>query len=228
MDQIVVQILVLVFSIVVHEVAHGWVAWRLGDSTARDAGRLTLNPLPHIDPFGSVVLPVVLSLAGGVVLGWAKPVPVHPGRLRNPRDDHPRVAAAGPLSNLLLALISAVGLGATFAIGGVPDWSGGTTADGGALQLFLVTLFRAGIVVNVVLACFNLLPLPPLDGSWILQRFLPPEAGIRYHELRRYGLLLVLGFLILARYTALGGLLHAGLVAVVHPFFALAMRIAAV
>ena len=96
LELIAVQILVLVFSVVVHEVAHGWTAWQLGDPTAHEAGRLTLNPLPHIDPVGSIVVPLILSLTGGIMFGWAKPVPVHPGRLNNPMDDHPKVAAAGP------------------------------------------------------------------------------------------------------------------------------------
>ncbi len=222
MGDVVIHVLVLVFSVVVHEVAHGWTALKLGDPTARDAGRLTLNPLPHIDIFGSIIVPVVLALSGSIMLGWAKPVPVNVGRLNNPRNDHPRVAAAGPLSNLVLALFAAVGLGLVLALGGPAAWTGAGTGVAG----FLVKLFRAGIVINVVLAVFNLLPLPPLDGSWILQRFLSPAAQVHYHGLRRYGLFLVVGFLMLARYTPVGGLLGAAIMAAVEPYFALALRIA--
>lgn len=222
---VAVRLLVLVFSIVTHEVAHGWVALRLGDTTARDAGRLTLNPISHVDVFGSIVLPLMLLLAGGIPFGWAKPVPVRPDRLRDPLNDQPRVAAAGPASNLVLALLSAVGLGVTMALGGTPAWLHGAAArpDAGT---FFFELFSFGIVLNVVLALFNLLPVPPLDGSWILQRFLPPAARARYFRLHRFGLFPVFAFLILARYTPLGGALQQGLGAVVHPFVQLAGRVA--
>ena len=161
MAEAVIYILVLIFSLVIHEVAHAWTALRLGDPTARDAGRLTLNPIPHLDPVGSVLVPAMLALTGSIMLGWAKPVPVNPGRLNNPRDDHPRVAAAGPLSNLLLALVAAAGLGLALRFGGPAAWSG----NGVGVAGFLVVLFRAGIIINVVLAVFNLLPLPRGIGS---------------------------------------------------------------
>ncbi|RKZ15964.1 site-2 protease family protein [bacterium] len=222
MADAVIYILVLVFSVVVHEVAHGWTAWRLGDPTARDAGRLTLNPLPHIDLFGSIIVPAVLVAAGSIPLGWAKPVPVHAGRLNNPRDDHPRVAAAGPVSNFLLALVAAAGLGLVLRFGGVEAWSGGGSGAAG----FLAALFRSGIIVNVVLAVFNLLPVPPLDGSWILQRFLPPSLRARYLNLQRYGLLAVLGFMFLARYTGLGSVLRSVIITASEPYFDLAQRVA--
>jgi Zn-dependent protease len=221
MAESIVQILVLVFSVVVHEVAHGWTALRLGDTTARDAGRLTLNPVPHIDPFGSIIVPAVLALSGSIMMGWAKPVPVHTGRLNNPRDDHPRVAAAGPLSNLLLALVFAVVLGIVLRVGGIAAWTGA----GATPAAFLAALCRAGIIINVVLALFNLLPLPPLDGSWIVQRFLPAAARVRYLELQRYGMLLVVGFLLLVRYTGFGGAVQAAVIAGTDPFFGLALRI---
>jgi Zn-dependent protease len=225
-ELIALQIVVLVFSVVFHEVAHGWVALRLGDTTARDAGRLTLNPLPHLDLFGSVLIPVLLVVAGGIPFGWAKPVPVRPDRLRNPRDDQPRVAAAGPVSNLLLALVAAVGLGLTMAFaGGVPYAQGGAPLPAGPGP-FLFELFEFGVVLNVVLALFNLLPLPPLDGSWILQRFLPPAARVRYFALHRWGLFPVFGFLLLARYTPLGGVLQLALGLAIRPFVDLALGIA--
>jgi Zn-dependent protease len=225
LELMAVKILVLVFSVVVHEVAHGWTAWKLGDSTAHDAGRLTLNPLPHIDPLGSIVVPLILSFTGGIMFGWAKPVPVHPGRLRNPMDDHPKVAAAGPASNLLLAFVFAVLLGFTVAVGGFPaPVSGGQ--EGPSLQVFLFTMFQTGVMINVVLAVFNLLPLPPLDGSWILTRFLPYEARANYENLRRYGMLIVIGFLMLVRYTPLGSLFSAAIMAVINPFLQIAETVA--
>lgn len=220
MAEAVIYVLVLIFSLVIHEMAHAWTALRLGDPTARDAGRLTLNPIPHLDPVGSVLVPAVLALTGSIMLGWAKPVPVNPGRLNNPRDDHPRVAAAGPLSNLLLALLAATGLGLALRFGGPAAWSGVGPAG------FLVVLFRGGILINVVLAVFNLLPLPLLDGSWILQRFLPPAVRARYQALGRYGMPIVVGFLLLARYTAFGSLLRTVIISASDPYFDLAQRVA--
>ena len=222
MEMVAIRVLVLVFSVVFHEVAHGWVALKLGDTTARDQGRLTLNPLPHIDPVGSVIVPALLSLTGSIMMGWARPVPVHPGRLRNPWNDYPKVAAAGPASNLLLALIFAVLLGLTAAIAGrLPN--GRQTA---AVAEFLLLVWQTGIVVNVVLAVFNLIPLPPLDGSWILSRFLPDGLRGGYERLRQYGMLVVVGFLLLMHYTPAGDILQVGMTAVAAPFFDLAIALA--
>ena len=208
MELIAIRIVVLVFSIVFHEVAHGWAAWKLGDSTAKDAGRLTMNPLPHIDPMGSIVLPIMLAVTGSPFLfGWAKPVPVRVGLLNDPENDHPKVAAAGPAANLLLALISAVALGivALFANSVIsPEVLARQQAD--SPLYFLVHLFQTAIMLNVVLAVFNLMPLPPLDGSWILSRFLPYKYRWRYENLRRYGFMLVIGFLVLVKYTPAGKL----------------------
>ena len=226
MELVAVRVLVLVFSVVVHEVAHGWTAWRLGDDTAMRSGRLTLNPLPHIDPIGSVVVPVLLSLTGTIMFGWARPVPVDPRRLRHPWNDHPKVAAAGPASNLALALISSVLLGVTVGIAGVTGQAARAMADAPSLVKFLVTMFQTGIMVNVVLAMFNLIPLPPLDGSWIMTRFLPREAHLRYEELRRHGFLLVVGFLVLMRYTPFGDAMERGLMQVIKPFLHLALGVA--
>jgi Zn-dependent protease len=216
-----VKVLVLIFSIVVHEVAHGWAALKLGDDTAYRMGRLTLNPLPHIDPIGSIIVPVVLSLSAGIPFGWAKPVPVHVGRLNNPNDDHPKVAAAGPVSNLLLALIFAVLLGVTVAVGGVPPHGGGPSA-----LAFLFTMFQTGIMINVVLAVFNLLPLPPLDGSWIVSRFLPPEPRANFENLRRYGMVLVFGFILMINLTPLGRFFDVALHTIMSPYISLAQAIA--
>ncbi len=221
LELVVIRVLVLVFSVVVHEVAHGWTAYRLGDPTARDMGRLTLNPLPHIDPVGSIIVPALLSMTGTIIMGWAKPVPVHVGRLNDPLNDHPKVAAAGPISNLILALLFAVLLGVTAGLGGVQAGHGEPT-----LNRFFLIMFQTGIVINVVLALFNLIPLPPLDGSWILVRFLPPAARMQYENLHRFGLLIVVGFLLLVRYTGMGNLLTAGIRAVATPYFTVAENVA--
>ena len=182
------QIVILVFSVIIHEVSHGFVADRLGDPTARLLGRLTLNPVKHIDPFGSIILPLLLSLVpGGFVFGWAKPVPYNPLNLKRPERDAALIAAAGPLSNLFIALV--FGLLVRLGVGlGIPGVSG---------ALF-VNLAALVVLVNVSLAIFNLVPIPPLDGSKILAVFLPRTAAPAWMALERYG------FFILIFYIALG------------------------
>jgi len=183
----------------------------LGDPTAKQRGRLTLNPLPHIDPMGSIIVPAVLAMLGSMPFGWAKPVPVDVGRLNNPRDDHPKVAAAGPLSNLILAFLFAIALGITVGTSGMPS----NSASSPSSNQFFFVLFYTGVWINVILAMFNLIPLPPLDGSWIISRFLPLGLRMRYENLRRFGMMIVIGFVMEIRYTPLGGLFSAGLNAVV-------------
>ncbi len=181
MELIVFQIIVLVFSVVVHEVSHGVVADRLGDPTARLAGRLTLNPLKHLDPFGSVILPLLLALLpGGVVFGWAKPVPYNPYQLKHPERDGALIAAAGPLSNLAVALV----FGAAYRL--LAPYSA------------LADLLAVVVVVNVALAVFNLVPIPPLDGSKVLFWFLPPSAAELKAWLERAGWLVLLFFIFFA------------------------------
>ncbi len=224
MINILLHVPMLVFSVIVHEVAHGWTAWRLGDPTAAERGRLTLNPIPHIDPMGSIIVPLVLSFSGSILLGWAKPVPVNPSRLRNPRNDQAKVAAAGPASNLLLATWWALVLGIVLGFGGMPAQP--AEASSPDVYSIVLELLQMGVMINVVLAVFNLLPLPPLDGSWILLRFLPLAAARRYLKIQRYGLLPVVGFLLLARYTGLGDWVGAGMMAAARPFFELAFGLA--
>jgi Zn-dependent protease len=183
--QIAVVAVPLLVAVVLHEVAHGVVAYALGDPTAAEAGRLTLNPIRHLDPVGSVILPGLLLLTSfafgtrGFVFGWAKPVPVDFGRLRNPRRDGIFVALAGPGTNLLLATASAFGLAA------LPD------GGGGGVELTAIVL-RQSIVVNCVLAVFNLLPVPPLDGSRVLLSILPLSLARAFVRFERVGLLVVL------------------------------------
>lgn len=171
---------VLLFSVIVHECAHGLVALWHGDPTAKYAGRLTLNPVPHLDLYGSILLPALLLLSGSRFLfGWAKPVPVDVRNLHHPRNDSLKVAAAGPLSNILLAFLFAVALTAF-----VRFWGNGPQAVG--------MLCEMGLGLNCVLALFNLLPIPPLDGHWVLLRFLPPDAARAYARVGFLGILVLL------------------------------------
>ena len=182
----VFKLIVLVFSVVVHEISHGFVAQRLGDPTAQRAGRLTLNPIPHIDLFGSVILPLIMYFSNtGVLFGWAKPVPVDPRYFKHRDRDMAYVSAAGPLSNLTLAAVFAVFFRA------LPYFSTGDTAL--ALQNFFIII----VMTNIQLAIFNLVPIPPLDGSGVLLALLPRAAnGIR-EMLERYGIFFLLAFLFL-------------------------------
>ena len=166
----------LVIAVILHEISHGVVALWFGDDTAKRAGRLTLNPLPHIDPFGSIILPALGALAGIPVLAFAKPVPVNPSRLRNPRRDMLTVSLAGPATNLLLMIIGAV----------VTRW-----LYRGNYNPALVDFAFAFATVNLFLGLFNLLPIPPLDGSAILERLLPPRLLPGWYKFRPYGMLIL-------------------------------------
>lgn len=161
----------MVFAIVLHEIAHGWAARLLGDPTAYERGRLSLNPLKHVDPMGTIILPGMLKLLGLPVFGWAKPVPVSYARLRSPKRDMALVAAAGPLTNFVLAALSAVAFGLLLRELDPKAAPGPTT-------MFVVDNLKNFIAINVFLGTFNLLPLPPFDGSRIV-RGLAPAAGVR-------------------------------------------------
>ena len=177
---------VLLFAVIIHEVSHGWVAEKLGDPTARYAGRLTLNPIPHIDLFGSVLLPAMLLISGSPFLfGYAKPVPVNPYNLRNPKRDMMWVGLSGPASNLATALCC----GILFRLFFRPELIGGFR--------IIIALFAIGVYISLILAFFNMIPIPPLDGSRVLMYFLPPEYQQAYQNLERYGILIVLGLLFL-------------------------------
>lgn len=172
-------------GIILHEIAHGWVAEKRGDPTARFMGRLTLNPLPHIDPLGLLVF-ALTSLTGSFVFGWAKPVPVNPRYFRNPAKDMMLVSLAGPMTNMLLALLFAVLL--RLVVGSVPDPDWRSSAN----LVFLVSMLQAGVIINFGLAWLNLLPVPPLDGSKILAYFLPPDVAGRFLDAERYGFIILL------------------------------------
>ena len=172
-----------VFAITVHEVAHGWVARRFGDRTAELLGRLTLNPVKHIDPIGTIVVPIVLLMFHAPLIGWAKPVPVAYRNLKHPRRDMAIVAAAGPIVNLLMAL------GWVFIARGAYELGGGK--DGLVLPL-VYQMGLAGLYANVMLAVFNLLPIPPLDGGRVLNGFLPPRISDTFERLEPVGYLILL------------------------------------
>ena len=182
---------ILLFSVIIHEISHGWMALRLGDPTARDLGRLTLNPIPHIDPIGSILIPAIsLYTAGTVFIAWAKPVPVNPLNFRDMRRDDILVSVVGPVSNLVLALACAllyVVVERTFGpVNAMPDGAERETA------LFFLKMFSFGISMNIFLAVFNLLPVPPLDGSHVVASLLPPEAGERYRRIGFAGIFIIL------------------------------------
>ncbi|MCL2390699.1 MAG: site-2 protease family protein [Endomicrobia bacterium] len=180
---IFIYIVVLVFSVIVHEVAHAYVANLRGDDTAKMAGRITLNPVPHTDLFGTIILPGVLLLMNtGILFGWAKPVPINTYRLKNPKTDIPLVSAAGPLSNVLLAVVSGLGIR---LIRIFPDFQAGF---GASIETFLYIM----VLINIVLLVINLVPVPPLDGSKVITYFLPKELAVKYMNLNPYT-----GFLIL-------------------------------
>ena len=174
-----------------HEVAHGWMALRLGDSTARDSGRLTLNPIPHIDPIGSIVIPLLSYLStGSVFIAWAKPVPINPVNFRNFRRDDIFVSIIGPFSNLILAFCCAVVYIISKRFFGPLELIENNFQR--EIAAFLIHMFAAGITLNIFLAVFNLIPVPPLDGSHVLSAILPEEIGERYRQIGFFGILIII------------------------------------
>jgi Zn-dependent protease len=180
---------VLLLSLTIHEAAHAWTADRLGDPTARRLGRVSLNPIVHMDLFGTVILPLLAAVSRLPLIGWAKPVPVDTRNLRNPRRDFMLVAAAGPISNLLQAAVAAIILRIALAAGG-RTIAAGTTAGTVVEVLFLA------VQINLLLAFFNLIPVPPLDGGNVLLGLLPPRMAYGYAQLRQYGFLVLYALLL--------------------------------
>lgn len=176
---LIFSLIIILFSVIIHEYMHGWMADRLGDPTAKDASRLTLNPLAHIDPWGSILVPVLIFIgtSGSLMFGYAKPVPFNPYNLRDQKYGAAKVASAGPLANLITALF--FGLFLRFVPG---------------LSFTLVSLLALIVQINLVLLIFNLLPIPPLDGAKILMPFLPHNLQTKFLQLEHYGFMLVLLF----------------------------------
>ena len=177
---LIIGLLVLIFSLSVHEAAHAWSASQLGDDTAKRLGRVTLNPIVHVDPIGTLLLPLIAMVSGAPLIGWAKPTPVNTRNLRQPRRDHILVTAAGPLSNMVIAVAAAAAMRAGSTAGS--DWLG-------------LLIFEA-LTLNVLLAVFNMLPIPPLDGGQILMALLPPAMAMKLGFLYEYGFLILMGLLV--------------------------------
>ncbi len=172
---------ILFFSVIVHEVAHGYAALHLGDETALYSGRLTLNPIPHIDPIGTIILPLFLFISHSpFLIGWAKPVPVNPYNFVNPRQDFAKVGAAGPLANIALAVISAMMITVLNLTGLLGNFA------------LIAGLLQYTVFINILLAVFNLIPIPPLDGSRILSAILPYDKAYKYERMMRFGPFLTL------------------------------------
>jgi len=199
MEQLLTALPVLILSIVVHEVAHGWVARTQGDNTAAMLGRLTLNPIVHIDPVGSLLVPAMMMLLpGGFIFGWAKPVPVNPRNYRDYRKGDILVSLAGVASNFLLAILFTLILAAAY-------WLSRIFPAATSLWITVISMAQYGIMINFVLILFNLMPIPPLDGSHVFYHLLPPRLGMRYRELSRYGMILVFAFLFLGGFRLIQG-----------------------
>ena len=181
--QIFIAFIVLLFSLTIHEMAHAWTADRLGDPTARLLGRVSLNPLVHADPIGTVLFPLIAMITGAPLIGWAKPVPVNIRHLKHPRRDYVLVAAAGPGSNLVLAVLAAVVL-SILPIS--PQ-----TLDEPNVSVPIAAILSQAMRLNVLLAVFNMIPIPPLDGGNVLAGLLPYRAALAFNRIRPYGFLLL-------------------------------------
>lgn len=192
-SDIILFLPVLLFSVVLHEYAHGWQAMREGDDTAYMLGRLTLNPIPHIDLFGSILVPLMLVLArSSFLIGWAKPVPVNPRKYRDYRGGDIRVSLAGIVTNLILAVCATLLLIVLIHLQRlIPT----LTPSLGVLA----RMAQFGVLINLVLAFFNLIPIPPLDGSHVMYHLLPPRLGMAYRNLQQYGMLILLAVMFIAR-----------------------------
>lgn len=186
-QQICIWALPLLFAITLHEAAHGYVAYRCGDNTAKVYGRLSLNPIHHIDPFGTIILPLLIGVLThfNFLLGYAKPVPVNWGRLRHPKRDMMLVALAGPMSNILMAFLWTAG----FKVATILH------PESSMAALFLLVSAQAGVLINLILAFLNLIPIPPLDGSKILLAFLPYKQAQMYSRLEPYGFLILIALM---------------------------------
>lgn len=192
-QKIAVWSMPVIFAITVHEVAHGWAASKLGDQTARMLGRLTLNPIKHIDPIGTIVVPVALLMLGGFVFGWAKAVPVDTRNFKNPARDMAWVAVAGPASNLIMAIAWAIIAKIGFML----------QADTPEVGQFMVYSGMAGVSINLILMVLNMLPIPPLDGSRVVSAFLPKKLAWQYNRIESFGFIILVGLMIMGMLTPL-------------------------
>ena len=178
---IAIWALPILFAITLHEAAHGWVAYKLGDPTAKSLGRISINPFKHIDPMGTVIVPLFLAMVSPFVMGWAKPVPVEPRYFKSPQLDMALVAVAGPVSNFLMACFWAIFIKMISMM-----------MDPSQLLIFLAAMAKNGIIINIVLMVLNLLPIPPLDGGRVVAGILPPALALPYMKLERFGMVIIL------------------------------------
>ena len=193
--QVFISFIVLLFSLTVHEMAHAWTADRLGDPTARLLGRVSLNPLVHADPVGTVLFPLIAMITGAPLIGWAKPVPVNVRQLRHHRRDYVLVAAAGPASNLVMA----VAAGCLLAVLPISP----QTLDEANLSAPLATFLSQAMRLNVLLAVFNMIPIPPLDGGNVLAGLLPRHLASVFNQIRPYGFILLYALILTGGFDAL-------------------------
>ena len=197
MQELLIALPVLIFSIVLHEVAHGWVARQQGDPTAAMLGRLSLNPITHIDPVGSILVPALLALApGGIIFGWAKPVPINPRNFRNFKRGDILVSLAGVFVNFLLAIAFTILMAIT-------EWLLRLSPDLATTWFVIRGMAEYGIIINFILMLFNLIPIPPLDGSHVFAYLLPPRLAYRYRQIGMGGTLIVLLLLWVTGFTFL-------------------------
>ena len=218
---IIIMIIVLLFSVVFHEVSHGWVAHKLGDDTAYKMGRLTLNPIPHIDPYMTVLLPLMLGFMTGwrVMFGGAKPVPVNPYNFKNPKKGMAITAAAGPVSNLILITASVILFRILVTLGFIEKYDVQTRFFTNDMN-FVDAFFVYAVLINTVLMVFNLIPIPPLDGSKVIMGFMSYEQAAKYESFSRYGMYVLIGLLFLGsimNYSIIG--------AVIYPFINFFLRL---
>ena len=204
-QKIILWIVPLIFAITVHETAHGWIASKCGDPTAKLLGRLTLNPIKHIDPIGTIIVPAILFFLGGFIFGWAKPVPITWRNLKNPRRDMALVAAAGPLANLGMAFL----------------WVAVAKLAIGFHSIAFTYMGQIGVSVNLVLMLLNLIPIPPLDGSRIVASLLSPAMAYRFNQLEIYGFLILVLLLASGLLARILGPLLQGLLSIFFRIFGL-------
>jgi Zn-dependent protease len=200
---IAIQFAVLLFSLSIHEASHAWMADRLGDYTARYLGRVTINPIPHIDPIGTIVFPLLQFFVNFPLIGWAKPVPINPVHLRNPQRDQIFISLAGPASNLVAGFMAFAALVCCKLFWPqargfieIMTYIGGIPGNGSILAPILGILYYA-MIINLLLALFNIIPIPPLDGHWILYGLLPANAAAALERMSSYGFILLYALMIL-------------------------------